>query len=225
MRPTGFILAKDEAANIARSVGALRRLGLDVVVLDSGSVDDSPNVAVAAGAAVEAYPYTTHLEAYRYLCLERTTPGAPVLVLDADMIVSPELFQEAQALLDAGADVVEAPIQMYWNGTPLRHASLCPPKAFMFRGGRSYFEPAGHGERLIASANVRRTRAMLGHDDRKPFLSYLVSQARYARSMLDRAADGSLTVRDRIRTKTPLLIAGTPLVSYLFRGEIGRAHV
>lgn len=214
-----FVLAKNEEPNIGRSVKALRALGLEVTVLDSGSTDRTPQIAEALGARVEAYRYVNHVEAYRFVCVDRTAPTEHVLVLDADMIVSEELLREVRALAEQ-CDVVEAPVVMCWNGAPLRHGSLYPPKPIAFRGGRSYFVPSGHGERLADGVATCSATSALIHDDRKSFDAYMASQLRYAASLAHRAERGELTFRDRLRTATPLFIMATPFVSYLLRGGV-----
>jgi glycosyltransferase involved in cell wall biosynthesis len=218
MAPVAYVLAKNEEPNIARCVAALRALDLPVIVLDSGSMDRTREIATALGASVENYRYISHAEAYRYISVDRSPAGTSLFVLDADMVVSRELVEQATALLEAGAEAVEAPVRMCWNGAPLHYGSLYPPKPILFRGGQDYFEPVGHGEKLRPNLRVARTTALLIHDDRKPFSTYLESQVRYARNFVDRTRRGEIGLRDRLRGATPLLIAVVPMMSYLFRG-------
>jgi glycosyltransferase involved in cell wall biosynthesis len=216
---TAYVLARNEEANLPRSLGALRAAKVrSVCVLDSGSSDRMRDICAQYQANVESYRYTTHLDAYRYICMERTPEGHSVLILDADMLVSPELVAEALACVERGAEVVEAPIRMYWNGLPMRRGSLCPPKPFLFLGGKQYFTATGHGEKLLPAVKLARTQNYLGHDDRKPFDEFLRSQVRYSSSLIRRASQGQLTFRDRIRLRSGILVAAVPLLSYVFKG-------
>lgn len=215
---TAYVLAKDEAPNIGRCLDALNACGVRTIVLDSGSMDDTVKLALAKGAEVESYTYVTHLLALQYLCEERTPAGEVAVVLDADMIVTSALLSEAENMIATEqADVVVAPIAMSWEGRALQHASLCPPKAFMFRGGKSYFDAAGHGECLKKGVRFATSRNSLGHDDRKPYTAYLLSQHRYAKFLLERAQQGKLTWRDRIRLRSPLLTFAVPLMSLVVK--------
>jgi glycosyltransferase involved in cell wall biosynthesis len=226
MSVVAFVLTKNEATNIERCVRALVACGLDTVVLDSGSTDRTVDLARAAGAVVEVRPYTNHCDAYRYICADRSPAGEPVMVVDADMVVSSALVEEALALVGTGGmEVVAAPVLMHWNGRPLRHGSLCPAKPFLFRAGRAYFEPVGHGERLRGDVRLGVTRNSLIHDDRKPFDVFLDAQARYARQLQSRSNLGTLTWRDRIRKVSPAMVVVTPFVSLFVKGGIlcGRA--
>lgn len=214
-----FILAKNEEPNIGRSLDALTALGVETIVLDSGSTDRT--IELASGyesVRVEPYVYKTHLAAYDEISLRRAHSNEFAIVLDADMIVTPELFREASTLSDDPAvGVIVAPITMCSEGHRLRHGSLCPPKPFAWRGGTSHFEAVGHAERVRAGVGVSLTRAALIHDDRKDYESYLKSQLRYGKSLIERGGASNLSWRDRLRVNSPLMVAATPIFSYFFR--------
>lgn len=215
-----FVLARDEAANIGRCVGALSRLGIETTVLDSGSSDETAAIAaMTPGVRVEQYDYVNHCAAYNDITRCLGSGLHAVMVLDADMIVSGELVQEALGLVSDGrADVVCAPVTMAVEGHVLRHGSLCPPKPFVFRPGNEYFVPRGHGEALRPQVRTARTRLALVHDDRKPYSRYLASQARYAENLQLRLRGRAGNLRDRLRAHTPILLAVVPFVSYVLKG-------
>lgn len=220
MKVATYILAKNEDANISNCLQALKDCGLRMVVLDSGSADHTRELALRLGAEVESYQYRNHLEALRYVCQDRTPEDEFALVLDADMVVSPELLREAKSLLSEGrADVASAPITMYWGGRELDRGSLYPPKPFMFRGGAHYFEAVGHGEALTAGTRTVVTKNQLIHNDLKPFEAYLASQLRYSDSLVRRRSVCKLSWRDRLRT-TPLMMLAAPALSYFFKGGV-----
>ena len=54
---SGVVIAKDEGDRIGRCVASLAALCSEVVVLDSGSTDDTVAVAEAAGARVVQQPW------------------------------------------------------------------------------------------------------------------------------------------------------------------------
>lgn len=223
-----FILAKNESANIGRSLDALRSSGWALHVLDSGSTDDTQAIAEAAGASVLPYRYVDHCTAYNEVT---TTLGAAfdvVLVLDADMVVPAALHREvadAIAGRPAAWDALRAPIEMWVDGHPIRRGSLCPPKAFAFRTGRTLFVSTGHAEKLSDDVRVHDVATALAHDDRKDYSAFLQSQKRYADKLVSRYEQGAVSGRDRLRVRTPLLIAIVPMVSYLLKGgfRAGRA--
>ena len=79
---TGVVVAKNEADRIARCVGSMMPLCSEVIVLDSGSTDDTVRLAREAGARVE------HLD-WQGFALQKNAAIALaaepwVLLLDAD---------------------------------------------------------------------------------------------------------------------------------------------
>jgi len=217
---TAYILAKNEEANISNCLQALKNCGLRALVLDSGSTDHTRELALRWDAEVESYDYRNHLEALRHLCQERTPGDEFALVLDADMVVSPELLREATSLLSEGrADVAVAPVIMYWGGQRMHRGSLYPAKPFMFRGGAHYFEAVGHGEALDRGTRIVVTKNQLVHNDLKPFEAYLASQLRYSDNLVRRRSVRKFSWRDRLRT-TPIMMLAAPVFSYFFKGGV-----
>jgi glycosyltransferase involved in cell wall biosynthesis len=221
-----YILAKNEELNIERALAPLRTCGVRTIVLNSYSTDRTVEICQAYGAEVEDYNFKGHEEAYRYLCEDRHPPGTVILILDADMAVSQALLDEGLRLLKTtSAQVVRAPIQMYWEGQPMRAGSLYPPYAFMFRTGRSYFEPKGHHVVLRSGVRHVLTKNTLIHNDCKSYEVYLTTQVRHAKTMLRKQKDRALTWRDWIRVKSPLLVFITPLASLLLKGGVRTGRI
>jgi hypothetical protein len=114
-----LIPARDEAAQIARCVTALRDQG-DVLVLDDGSRDGTADIAAAAGARVlSGTPPPPGWLGKPWACaqLAAAVPGDVLVFVDADVQVDPDGVRRAVALLDAaGLDVV-CPFPAQLTGT------------------------------------------------------------------------------------------------------------
>jgi len=222
-----FILAKNEERNLARCLESLSRHRISAIVLDSGSTDRTRAIAASfPNVTVQAFRYTNHLASYDEITATRLPANAYGLILDADMAVTDALVPEIARIVAAGrADVGIAPVTMFWLGKPLTFGSLYPPKPILFRGGRSYFEPAGHGEQLVPGLKTDLFRAPILHDDRKGFGAFVASQARYSREFAARAHGGHLTWRDRIRLRSPAMAVASPLFSFLVRGGLFAGRV
>ena len=93
------IITKNEAHNIVRCLRAVRELADDIVVIDSGSTDDTTALAEAEGARVLFNPWTGYGPQKRFS--EEQAAFDWILNLDADEVVTPELVAEIRALLQA----------------------------------------------------------------------------------------------------------------------------
>src|SRR6185503_9006666 len=86
MRPplpiSGVVITKNEADRIGRCVTSVRAVCADVVVLDSGSVDDTVTIARAAGARVEHQDWLGFSAQKNAAIAAANQPW--VLLLDAD---------------------------------------------------------------------------------------------------------------------------------------------
>ncbi len=220
-----YILVKNEERNIERCVLALKNAGVEPVILDSGSTDDTLNIVERHHVEVIAYDYKNHCKAYNEIttCIMEEEWA---FVLDADMLVTPQLVNEVSMEI-CSCNVVVAPILMYWEGQPLRFSSLCPPKPIAFRKGMEYFRPLGHGEKLKEGVLGKLIKNKLIHDDRKDMIAFFRNQIRYAEELCKRREEGSITWKDWIRTNTPLGIFMVPFVILFIKLGIldGRAGI
>lgn len=93
------MIVRDEAEHIADCVNSLAPLGAQVVVVDTGSADGTPDVARAAGAEVYFLDWPGDFAAARNESL-RHCRGAWVLVMDADERLDPADLPQLKAHLD-----------------------------------------------------------------------------------------------------------------------------
>lgn len=95
-----YIIARDEADRVGRTIAAALRLTDDVVVVEYGSTDDTAAVAAAAGTRV------LHNEWTGFGAQKRFAEGACrhdwLLCLDADEVPSDALIGEIKALFAGG---------------------------------------------------------------------------------------------------------------------------
>jgi hypothetical protein len=214
-----YILAKNESPNIGKCCARFAGRSTAVVVLDSGSTDDTTAIAsTVCGAMVRPFTYTNHADAYNEIT-GLTPADGWALVLDADMEVSDQLWAElSEAARLTTVDVIRAPVVMYTEGLEMRSGSLYPLKPILFRGGRAHMVPRGHGETLAPDTRVAQTTHKLIHNDLKPYGVYLSSQVRYAENLMSRNFAGGISWLDRIRVRTPILAIAVPIYSLVFRG-------
>jgi glycosyltransferase involved in cell wall biosynthesis len=95
-----FIIAKNEADRIGRTIAAVRGWVDEVVVVDSGSTDGTQKIAEGAGARVVFNEWPGFGQQKRFA--ETQCRNNWLLNLDADEVVSPELALEIQFLFEGG---------------------------------------------------------------------------------------------------------------------------
>lgn len=95
-----FIIAKNEADRIGSVIRAVRDWVDEVIVVDSGSTDDTVAVSEALGARVYFHAWEGYGPQKVYA--ESLCRNLWVLNLDADETVSPELAAEIQSIFAAG---------------------------------------------------------------------------------------------------------------------------
>jgi len=161
------ILTLNEAANLPRCLDSVR-FSDDVLVLDSGSSDDTVQIAGARGARVLTRRFDS-FAAQRNYAMEHGALRHPwVLHLDADEVVSDELRDELLAIAasqSAARSVYRVPSKTIFMGRWLKHAGMYP--AYQVRFGRAEtlrFIDHGHGQREVQSMHeVGTLRAAFDH--------------------------------------------------------------
>ena len=96
-----FIIARDEADRIARCIESVKGWVEEIIVVDSGSQDDTVRIAKALGAKVIEKDWPGYGAQRRFA--EEQCKNPWVLNLDADESLSPELIQEIKEIFSASA--------------------------------------------------------------------------------------------------------------------------
>jgi glycosyltransferase involved in cell wall biosynthesis len=180
---TPLIITHDEAPNIARTLDKLvwaRR----IVVIDSGSTDDTVRIARSyPQVEVIAHPFTDFASQCNFGLTQVTSPW--VLSLDADYELSDDLVHELRALTPTpGIAGYRARFVYRIFGRPLR-GTLYPPRTVLYRRERAHYRNEGHGHRVTVDGTIVDLSGAIYHDDRKPLARWFASQQRYARIEAD----------------------------------------
>lgn len=145
------ILTLNEATRLPGCLAAIPAAH-PVMVVDSGSTDDTVGIARRAGARVLLNPWPG-FAAQRNFCLDACGDAADwALFIDADEIFPPAFFEWLEATLaagDPGFDVAQIPSHLVFCGRTLRYAPGYPvhhPRLVRTCGVRFVPNDSGHGE-------------------------------------------------------------------------------
>lgn len=162
---TATILTRNEAHNIGDCLDSLAQLADEIVVLDSGSTDNTCDIARARGARVmvDDGPWPG-FGAQKNRALDQAR-GDWVLSIDADERVTPELAKAIRAAIArADADAYAIPRLSQFCGAWVHHSGWRPDYVVrLFRRGKARFSDNLVHERLEVTGQVGRLRASLLH--------------------------------------------------------------
>lgn len=104
-RLSACLIVKDEAEYLANCLASLRGLADEIIVVDTGSTDDTMDIARVHGARVFEQPWPGSFSAARNVSLEHAT-GDWILVVDADEVIAAADHAAVRAVLAASPEVM-----------------------------------------------------------------------------------------------------------------------
>lgn len=194
---SAVVLARDESRSITRCLDSLRDHVDELLVLDTGSVDDTVALAEAHGARVVHFAWVDDFAVARNAALAAAT-GEWRLLVDADEWLAAgaeELAAIRSGSAPAGAGVVAVVSELSSGQQSVAWIPRLVPRGVTY-SGRIHEQPVLAGE-------ARRTGITLGHDG-------------YLRDQLDRKGE-----RNRMLLEAAL--ADAPADPYL-RYQLGKDH-
>lgn len=168
---TGVVITFNEQSNIDRTLSSLATFCREVLVVDSGSTDDTVARALAHGARVVTHPFSSHAAQWSY-ALEQVGAAPWVLAVDADQ--APDA-QMADDLVRISRNAPSHVAGIYLNrltvfrGQPLRHGGLFPKWMLkMFRPHAVALDASDLFDlRFGVRGEVVQARGVLIEDNRK----------------------------------------------------------
>lgn len=114
-----FLITKNEASNLPRCLEAIKDIADEIVIVDSGSTDNTEEIAKCYGAKFSFRTFDGFGQQKYYT--EQLCRNDWVLNLDADEFATPELLSEIRDFFESGKD------KMY-DGARLKTVSVYPHK-------------------------------------------------------------------------------------------------
>lgn len=176
---SGVVIARNEADRIGRCLASLRPLCADILVVDSGSDDDTVAVARAAGARVE-YQQWLGFAAQKNAAIARATQPW-LLLLDADEWLADGADSAIRTLFASGrvedANVWRLKRVNWFLGTKLRGFERCER---LVRPDHRYLPMLVHERPDLAGKRVRDCDAVIEHNTARSLESHRAKNDRYA---------------------------------------------
>ncbi len=97
---SAFIIAKNEATRITKAINSLKDLVSEIIVIDSGSSDNTVSIAQSLGAKVVFNQWAGYVKQKSFG--ENLCKNHWIINIDADEEISPKLRQEIKNLLEYG---------------------------------------------------------------------------------------------------------------------------
>jgi glycosyltransferase involved in cell wall biosynthesis len=136
-----IVPVRNEAHNLPRCLASLRRMG-EVYVIDSGSSDNSVEIARSFGAKVIQFKYQGGWPKKRQWAMDTLLLAFDwVMLIDADEALTAELQDEiGEAIATPGYAGYHIKLQMHFLGRRLRHCGAGFYKMSLFRRHMGHFE-------------------------------------------------------------------------------------
>jgi glycosyltransferase involved in cell wall biosynthesis len=189
---TVIVPTKNEAANIGKCLLSLAP-AQRVLVIDSGSTDETAGLASNLGAKVLQFDFQNRTPKKRQWALENagiTTDWT--LLIDADEVVPTSLWNEISHELRATRSVAGYLVRkgFCFMGRHFRFGGFSHQAVLLFRTGAARFEQLDEHpdsgldmevhERLIVSGRISRLQTPLVHEDLKGLSAYIDRHNRYS---------------------------------------------
>lgn len=156
-----YIICCNEELHLDRALASIASLD-EIVVVDSGSTDQTLEIAHSHGARVISHPWQGYA-GQKQLALSLCTADY-VLNLDADEEASPELIAQLREITETAAvDGLSIPIAEVFLGKPMPTAVKRNCKIRFFRREAGHYSIAAVHENAIVDGAISTTNAPIWH--------------------------------------------------------------
>ena len=154
---TAIILTKNEEVNIQQCIKSISGLADRIVVVDSGSTDNTVEIARKLGAEIYYHePFEHYAKQFNWALDNTDIKTKWIYRIDADEVVTPALKEEIiQACHDHSNDDVNGLVmrfKVFFMGRFLTHGGIYPfYNLTIFKNGLGRYEDRAMGEHIVLS--------------------------------------------------------------------------
>ncbi|WP_043931169.1 glycosyltransferase family 2 protein [Bacillus sp. EB01] len=167
---TAIILTKNESQNIVPCLESIKGFASRVVIIDSGSTDNTVEIAEANGAEVYYNPFEYYAQQFNWGIDNTNITTKWILRLDADERFTPELCKKLEDLMELHSDddingfTMEA--WLYFLGKRLKYGASKKRKLMVFKRGKGKIEDRKRDAHtiLLSGKSIFLNERFIHHD-------------------------------------------------------------
>ncbi|MDC7236747.1 MAG: glycosyltransferase family 2 protein [Sphaerochaetaceae bacterium] len=167
---SAIILTKNESKNIKQCIDSIKNFVERIVVIDSGSSDDTVKLSKMMGADVYEHPFENYSKQFNWGLDNTDIKTTWTLRIDADERFTPNLFNEVKSIINNTTDpnmngiILEA--DLFFLGKLIKHGGSKKRKLMIFRTGYGRIENRNMDEHTILSEgySVKAKNKFLHYD-------------------------------------------------------------
>lgn len=181
MSLTVVIPTLNEASDLPRTLKSLSGLADEILIIDSGSTDDTVSLSKKAGAKVIHHSFKNFADTRNFA--DNHTSSDWILSIDADVVVTPEASKEIKQAIQSNkfSAYYIGRINIIWN-KPILHADWGPKDDChirLYRRGSGAWKADVH-ETYITTRPVGKIKAPLKHYNYASVGEYIEKINRYS---------------------------------------------
>ena len=155
---TFIILTKNESINIRDCINSIKGFAKRIVVVDSGSTDDTCEIAKSMGADVYVHPFENYARQFNWGIDNTDITTKWTFRLDADERLTDKLCKTLEKLMcehdsdDVNGITMEA--WLYFMGRKIKHGGSQKRKLMLFKTGIGRIEDRKMDEHTVLSCGT-----------------------------------------------------------------------
>jgi glycosyltransferase involved in cell wall biosynthesis len=231
---TAVIFAKNEENNIKECIDSVPK-EMPILVVDSFSSDQTRILAEKAGVRVVDFKWNGKYPRKKEWTRRQFSEDEWLLLLDADMRCTPEIYAEARKIVESGRySAASIEISYWFMGKELKHGSRPSYLGLINIGNTEYpdveLDNLGYGDiefhyQPKCDGRIAKMKGKIHHRDRDALLSWIERHVKYANYQAELQTNPEInkklishkTFRGKILYHLPLKSTAQFLYAYIIK--------
>ena len=215
------IVAQNEERTIGKVLESAKSLADEIILVDSGSIDRTMEIAASYGAKVVHQDWLGYGPQKNFAM--DLAAGDWILSLDGDEVMTPELVSEVKAAIDDASsteyDGFKIPRLLYIGEQPVRHGGFFPDAQLrVIKRGAGAFNNRLVHEAIKVKGKTRTLRHHMNHYSYPSVQQFEAAMEKYARLHAQEFVKSEDSKKDVSRLNELMHPCWTFLYRFIFRG-------